>query len=294
MRIRSTLLLLTPALVSTFNIAACARDAVAPIAGIADSEVTLEQQINSLRADYGWIGDYHTDGLAFVYGKLKENSVKTKKEPTCKVAARALKEFHRSLGKGTIPATLVDPSLTAETCGEAESDRPISKSILAGASTLRMNELSPEATKYINRITNAIEYATSRDELIYQLRSIESAAVSSLPELEAGAVVGVVAITISSMDYWEQNLDSWIALDTSAPYSRLAAAGGESLSRAGSPPRWWSHPAVRAYLKIVGADATAGARVLYTTWAVGPIGWDAAAAAGVWGSALATIILFTT
>ena len=57
------------------------------------------------------------------------------------------------------------------------------------------------------------------------------------------------------------------------------------------PSKWWQHPVVRGYLKIVAADAMGAARTIYTTWELGPIGWDAAAAAGLWSSVTMTLSL---
>jgi hypothetical protein len=117
--------------------------------------------------------------------------------------------------------------------------------------------------------------------------TIQSSAVANLPPDNAGAVVAVVSIALSSLDYWEANMHNWITLDIAKQYSRAAGAGSllpiadiASFAR----PNWWSHPFVQGYIKVVSADAMGGARVLYTTWRLGPIGWDAAAAAALWSS----------
>ena len=56
-------------------------------------------------------------------------------------------------------------------------------------------------------------------------------------------------------------------------------------------PVWWSNPFVQGYIKVVGADALAAGRTLYTTWRMGPIGWDAAAAAGLYASVTTALAL---
>jgi hypothetical protein len=157
--------------------------------------------------------------------------------------------------------------------------------------------LSAEASSHIDRIETAINSATSRTALLSALRSIQYSAIASLSQSEAGAITGIISIAISSMDYWEANLDAWVAMPgvIHVPYVRAAEPGsivtGKELSVV--TPRWWTHPAIRAYLRIVAADAIGAARVIYTTWALGPIGWDAAAAAAVWSSTTMTLsILF--
>ena len=99
-------------------------------------------------------------------------------------------------------------------------------------------------------------------------------------------MVAVVSIAISSMDYWEVNLDKWIDLNTiDTPYARAATMTSIPFAAASyAPPKWWSNPFVTGYRKVMTADALGGARVLYTTWRLGPIDWDAAAAAAVFSS----------
>jgi hypothetical protein len=147
---------------------------------------------------------------------------------------------------------------------------------------------------YIDQVATAISSATTRTALLTTLRSIEYAAVANLPYAEAGAVIAVVSIAISSMDYWEANLDAWVAMPgvIHVPYARNGdGITGIPASPFNVTPRWWTHPAIRAYLKIVGADAMGAARIIYTTWYSGPIGWDAAAAAGLWSSVTMTLSL---
>lgn len=279
---------------TALTLVACSPDATAPVADEESMQVATERKVQELRDRYDWIGKYHTDGLGFVYSKLKENSGKTKqRELVCRIAAKAIKEFHRAARQREVPLAFVDPSLASETCGQSESFGRIGKNVLVGNPQISANALSPVAVAYMDQIANAIYSATTRLGLLNALRSIEYSAVVNLPEAEAGAVTATVSVAINSMDYWEQNLDAWISLPGAIAfhYDRLA---GTVMTTPPSSPRmtgsskWWNHPVVRGYLKIVGADAIGGARVLYTTWSAGPIGWDAAAAAALWSSVTMT------
>lgn len=290
MRMRSAIsgLLLAVAGSAALSAAACSRDATAP--PVVETEVSTERKVQELQERYGWIGTYHTDGLAFVFEKLKENrgSIK-RRDQVCRLAAKAVKEFHRNARKGEIPLAFVDQSLATETCDFREKPGKIGKNVIAGEPTLRTSELSPLAASHMNQIQDAINSATTRAELLTALHSIQSAAVVNLSQSEAGAVVAAVSVAISSMDYWEANLDAWESFSggIAIPYNKLAGDGIDMASPGTTnftKPRWWTHPAIRTYLRIVGADALGAMRVIYTTWALGPIGWDAAAAAGVWSS----------
>ena len=275
---------------TTVAISACAPDTTAPLVTQETARLVTDRKVQDLRDRYDWIGKYHTDGLAFVYSRLKENSGKPrKKDQLCKVAAKATKEFHRAARKGEVPAGFVDPALFSETCGTEGSTAPIGMNAQVPNPRGTANQLSPLAASYLDQIANAINSATSRPALLNSLRSIEYSAVVNLPSDQAGLIVGTVSIAISSIDYWEANLDAWTSLPgaIATPYNRLAGAVGitpPSTPRTIGSPRWWTHPAVRTYLRIVGIDAIGGGRVLYTTWAIGPIGWDAAAAMALWSS----------
>lgn len=268
--------------------AACSREATAP--AVVEGQVSTERKIQELQKRFGWIGAYHTDGLAFVFEKLNENRGGLKRrDQVCRLAARAVKEFHRNARKGEVPLAFVDPSLASEVCDFREKPGRVGRNIIAGEPTLRTSELSPLAVSYMNQIQDAINNATTRAGLLSALYSIEYAAVVNLSEQEAGGVVAAVSVAVSSMDYWEANLDAWVSFSgaIAIPYNRLAANeidGVNTETSSFTKPRWWTHPAMRAYLKVVGADAMGAMRVIYTTWALGPIGWDAAAAAGVWSS----------
>ena len=291
-------ILLSISTATAVSVVACSPDSTAPAADAASIEeraASMDRKISELRDKYGWVGKYHTDGLEFIFIRLQQKVNKSsKKADFCRIAAKALKEFHRETRKGEVPPGLVDPSLINETCEDTgDSDARIALARIAGTPRLTA-ELSPAAVNYMNAVYDAITGATTRSGLVSTLHNIQYAAVSNLSGEEAGAVVAVVSIAFSSMDYWEANLDSWLGLTgTATPYSRAGEDNGFQpvagpTMNGGS--RWWN-PYNRAFAKVLLADAVAGGRVLATSWMTGPIGWDAAAAAALWSSVSMTVSL---
>lgn len=276
---------------------ACTPDATAP-AAVDETRIATEKKVRELQDRYGWVGQYHTDGLDYVFAELSKNRGKSGRDHACRIAAKALKEFHKQARKGEVPFGFVDPAIQSETCGEEMTSAGVSKNIVVGNPRVATTDLLPLAVSYIDQVNKAVAGAVAagvtRQGLFNQLITIQYAAVANLPPDHAGAVVAVVSIALSSLDYWEANLYNWVTLDIAKPYSRAAGAGAllpiapiASFAR----PNWWSHPFVQNYMKVVGADVAGGARVLYMTWRLGPIGWDAAAAAALWSSVTMTLSL---
>lgn len=276
--------------ISTLAIA-CTPEATAP-AHVDPARVAIDRKVDELRAKYGWMGKYHTDGLEYVFAELKQMRGKPGKDDYCRIVARALKDFHRRARRGEIPFQFVDPAIETETCGGAIGGGGLSRNLMI-TPRAPSHTLSPLATSYIDQVVTAIHSATSRQALVNQLLSIQYAAVGNLPLDEAGAVVATVSIAISSAEYWEMYLESWINLpgQIATPYSKASIAGGVAALLQWTWPKWWSHPFVANYRTVVAADAIAGMRVIYTTWRLGPIGWDAAAAAALYGSVTTALSL---
>ena len=278
-------------------VAACSPDSTEPVARGDVAQVVLDRKLDDLRERYGWVGTYHTDGLAYIYKELAKNTGRLqKKEQICKSAAKALKEFHKAARKGEVPFGLVDPSLQNEACPAAEGSPRISMNVVDGRPRLSANELSPSAVSYMDQLATAINMATSRSQFISSILNVQDAAVASLSSEEAGAVVAAASIAISSADYWEANLDAWIGLQGPAtPYVRLADDSDMSpvpfAPMSIGRPKWWDIPFIKGYRKVVAADIVGGARVLYTTWYAGPVAWEGAAAGALWASATTAFAL---
>ena len=286
-RCRTALLTLS---LSTLAIA-CTPDATAP-AHLDPERVAIDRKVDELKARYGWMGKYHTDGLEYVFAELNRVRGKPAKYDFCRIAARAVKDFHRLARRGEVPFQFVDPGIESETCGAEVGSTRLVKNVMV-TPRAATHTLSPLATSYIDQVVTAIHSATSRQALVNQLLTIQYAAVTNLPFDEAGAVVATVSIAISSAEYWELYLERWINLpgQIATPYSKASVLGPIAALFQWTWPTWWSHPFVANYRKVVAADAIAGLRVIYTTWRLGPIGWDAAAAAALYGSVTTALSL---
>lgn len=263
---------------------ACSRDVTAPAAD--PERVALDRKVQELKDQYGWMGEYHTAGLEYVYAALSGTRGNRTQREFCRELAQAVKGFHRQARKAEIPFEMVDPAIADETCGREMGGHRTGKNVLVGTPRVAKDELSPLTVSYVDQVEQAINSATSRSDLLSSLLNIQYSAVANLPYDEAGVVVAVVSIAISSMDYWEANLDRWIEVNTiDTPYNRGTSMTPIPIAPVSfTPPKWWSNPFVQGFRKVLAADALGGARVLYTTWRLGPIGWDAAAAAALFSS----------
>ncbi len=297
MRTRTTYLTLLATLLAgaALTVVSCTPDATSPRASTAaapDPQI-VQSKVQELRDKYGWIGQYHTDGLSYIYTQLAKGADKPrKKEDLCRIAAKALKEFHRKSRARDIPSNLVDPSLVNEVCGEYANTGSISATVVSEFIDIRTprTDLSYEATSYLNQLANLPITATSRSQFLAEVYSIESQAAATLPESEAGAVTAVASIAVSSANYWEENLSSWEALSGSATAYNLATSGTSGGIGNRGPVYGWGASA-RTFGKILGADILAGARSASVAWFLGPIAWDAAAASALWASAAVTLAL---
>jgi hypothetical protein len=274
-------------------IIACTPDSTAP-ADVSPPAPALDRKVKELEEKYGWIGKYHTEGLEYVYSELSRSGGKRDQKSLCRTIDRAVRDFHRSKGKGDIPFHLMDASVFAGPCDEIRGDRATgSRTIVPGAEWLSADEVSPLTLSYIDQVQTAVFSETTKSGLLSTLLHIQNAAATTLPLDEAGVVIGTISVVISSMEYWEVNLEAWIGLadGPGIAYSIDAAAIPGVSAQTSFWPRFWTNPFMQAFKKVVAADGMAAARVLYTTWRLGPIGWDAAAAAGVFGSITTAISL---
>lgn len=287
-------ILLALAAGTALTVVSCTPDTTAPRAVAAAAPLTTQAKVDDLRQKYDWIGKYHTDGLAYIYSKLSTSDGKVKtRADICKLAAKALKEFHKATRGGDVPDALLGVAFQNEECpseSEVASSRQSVLSFPAGAS--RRFDLSPEATGYIDRLGAVPDNSTSQYEFLDQVNAIEYEAVATLPESEAAAVSAVASVARSSELYWEENLTAWSTLPDALPipYSREVSGGPEQIAYA-RLPGWWQHPAVSGFRKVLAADILSGGRTAYTAWALGPIVWEAVAASALFGSVVAAATL---
>lgn len=276
----------------------CASDGPSTAPKTNESTRIAQTNLQDVHARYDWIGKYHTDGLAYVYAQLAKGNGKARtRAEICQVAVKATKDFHRSQGRGDVPAGLIDPSLVSGLCPE-EGGKP-SKTILVSGAT-RKTELSAGAVSLIDQITYLTSTATSRVALVNGVLNIESQS-AYLPPDEAGAVIAIGSIALSSLDYWEANLSNWVAIPvemaTAYSLSPLDMTSATVISTTAPivGPRyvsgWWQNPFVKGFRTVLAADAIGGARSVYASWYLGPIGWDAAAAAALASSVITALSL---
>lgn len=284
--------------------ASCASDgpSTAPDAQTRSSRVA-QDKLKDAHDKFDWIGKYHTDGLAYIYSQLAKGSGKPRsKQETCRIIAKATKEFHKAQRHTDVPAAFADPALVNEVCPSDDGAKPSTTVLVSGQT--RKTDLSAGAVNLIDQITYVTATATSRSVLLSGVLDIESQAASLSPD-DLGAVVAVGSVALSSMDYWEANLSSWGTLPGMAtayslsPVDVTAATVGSMTTPLQGPrfftgraPGWWQNPFVSGFKKVLIADALAAARVIYSTWYMGPIGWDAAASAALFSSATTAFALF--
>ena len=279
--------------------ASCASDGPPTAPAKVDAALT-QQKLQDLHDKYDWIGQYHTDGLAYMYKQLmKGNGKPRSRADLCRVAAKAAKEFQKMTRHNDVPANLLDPALVNETC--LTEDGSTNATILVGPSGIGAprKDLSAGAVNLINQIGVIAGSSMSRNAYVSGIQNVEAQA-AYLPPDEAGAVIGVGSIALSSLNYWEANLSSWVSIPggPAAGYSlSVRDMTAASVASAAAPlagpayTKWWDNAYVRGFGKVLGADAISGGRTIVTTWFAGPIGWDAAAASAVFASGATAIAL---
>ncbi len=300
MRTTATYFAILAGMTAPLTLVSCSPDS--PATPPTAVETTVQRQnLQDIQKKYGWVGKYHTDGLAYMYTQLTKGSSRPRSHAElCKIAAKATKEFHKAARRTEIPASLLDPALVGEFCPADTDAGSIRKSIVATIPSAMhpRADMSSAASGLIDQISQLAAMSTSSFAYVSGVQSAEEQAMS-LPPDEAGAVVAVGSIALSSLDYWDANLSSWAAIpgiETAYSVSALnmAARTVQSVAAAPSGPRfghWWQNPYVRGFRRVLGADALAGGRTIYVAWELGPIGWDAAAASALFASGTTAVAL---
>lgn len=304
MRTRNTYVALLLALGAgtALTVVSCTSDTTAPRATAAAPDPRITQQkVVDLRSKYGWTGKYHTDGLAYVYAQLAKSGKKMKgREDACRIATKAIREFHKSARKGEIPTGMIGAAFNNGACIPGSDVAPIRGILLTGSGIgTPRQELSAAAGGYLDRLGAVPDNSTSASEYVSQVTAIEFEAAANLSESEAGAVAAVASVALSSETYWNQNLDSWSELPGALPlaYARDVGSARQSVGNAPADPRywhydWWRRPAVVGFRRIVGADVLAGGRTAFLAWVAGPVAVEAVAASALYGSASTAILHF--
>ncbi|HVF39377.1 MAG TPA: hypothetical protein VM939_05705 [Gemmatimonadaceae bacterium] len=286
------------ALVLVFAVGAvpvsCARDATAPaiVTTETDTPEVKRDRVQDLRDKYGWMGDYHTDALAFVNSRLQDPKARgLSRMDKCRVASAALKEFHKSFRKGGRPLAFTDVSTIDGLCDDAaRGESRIGAYIGVVPPPELRADLSSQATGYMSQIERAFDADVSLGTLQATIYGVENAAASSLAADEAGAVTGLASIAISSSDYWTENLDGWGGTSggPGTPYNRMAS-GGISATVVAIPGRPLSYSVGSRARAIMKADVMAALASLLADWWMGALSLEKAALKGAAASLVAGI-----
>ncbi|MGH9423067.1 MAG: hypothetical protein ACRD3J_24030, partial [Thermoanaerobaculia bacterium] len=247
MRKTLTYFAIVASVAATLTVVGCAPDSPSSATSITDPKVA-HQKLQDLQNTYGWIGKYHTDGLAYMYTQLTKGSNKKSHADLCKIAAKAVKDFNRAQRHRDVPAGLVDPALTNEVCPASSNGVSATVMVTPGSAATPGHSLSAAAQNYINQITALSNNLTTRSAYVSAIQNIESQA-TALPADQAGGVIGVASVALSSLDYWEANLDAWVSIPgiaTANSLSRSDVISATVVLGAGPSPtsrnsKWWQN-----------------------------------------------------
>lgn len=199
----------------------CSKDSTSPgsTAVVREDPHLSQQKMQDLQDKYGWTGKYHTDALAHVYSRLSRGKSVSSKSEKCRIAVSALKEFNRSFSKDGKSKGIADDFLSDDLCngtGQLAANQP-------PAHLTTSSPLSPKATAMLQQIQNLFDSGASAPAIVASVNTIENTASGSLSAAEAGAVVSLGAVAISSAQYWDANLANWRSLSYSggASYNQL-------------------------------------------------------------------------
>jgi len=126
-----------------------------------------------------------------------------------------LREFNKSFSKDGKSKGVADDFLNAEDpCGvNGLTTAQVPAGTPAG--------LSPKAAAMIREIPGLFDSGASAATIVSRVTTIENEANKSLSATEAGAVVSVGAVAISSAQYWNTNLTSWRGISSGGVASNL-------------------------------------------------------------------------
>lgn len=216
-------------------------------------------RILAMREKYGAIGRYHNEGLAFVYDRLKmANARSLSRQARCTLAEKAARDFHVSVKRLKLPPGVPADGLIPVICA-ARTGPAASRNVMIGRNPdqRRRTDLSPAAIAYIDQIELLMNDAQSIDELKAGASQIESGAVATLNDTEAGEIVGIVSVLTSSADYWTASYDAWesdIGTGLPALYAIGRSSGAGNFSIQTTPVGLRYGISFRDALRIVRAD----------------------------------------
>jgi hypothetical protein len=192
----------------------CSKDSTSPGPApvLREDPYLSQQKMQDLQDKYGWTGRYHTEALAHVYSTLSRGKSVSSRSEKCRTAVSALKEFNKSFSKDGKSKGIPDDFLSDGLCNGTGLP-PVSQ---PPANLTTSSTLSPKAVAMLQQIQNLFDSGASASAIVSSINAIENAAGGTLSAAEAGAVVSLGAVAISSAQYWDANLANWRSVTSSA------------------------------------------------------------------------------
>lgn len=278
------ILALVPVVVFTAVRCADSTGAPAPAPALTTGDAAIpaapSTRLAKLRQQYGGVGKDHNDALAFVLKKLQRLPAKNRSHRAiCETARTAFADFHRMrFGRGVPASPNTRFTLSCEGVSPAGTRVP---TVTASDNPVRA-DYSPAALSYFDQIAAAVDISSSLEELASLVASIEASAAASLSYEEAGTVMMVGSVAISSAEYWVQYILDWDPyLLSNTGYSIVQSVVPATSGTAGRRGDWasiWAS-AKAAAKRAVGGDVRAAAKTLIAIGAASaaygfPIAYD--------------------
>jgi hypothetical protein len=205
---------------------------------------------------------------------------------------QAIKEFARTFSKGPgSQGIATDPGVDdACTASQASASRQLQ--VAANPQQLKpRNALSTQASSLMYQIQGVFDLNLSLSATEGTIYYLEGIAAKTLSPSEAGAVIGVGSIAISSTEYWNANLDLWQSGNSLlvSAYNRLSSGTQPSASVLGGPGAAPRYGLSATGKKILKADVGAAVSTLVRAWFLGAADLEAAAYSATVASAMAAI-----
>ena len=267
------------------TIVSCSKDSTstAPVV-VRDEPQLAQQKLVDLQDKYGWTGRYHTDALANIYTKLSRGKAASSKADKCRAGVAALREFNKSFSKDGKSKGVADDFLSGEDpCG-------VNGLTTAQTQVGTPAGLSPKAAAMLREIPGLFDSGASAAAIVSRVSTIENEANRSLSASEAGAVVSLGAVAISSAQYWNANLPSWRGIQSGGVASdlQLPTTGRASVSLA-NPGANAPRAETSGDVSIGKADALAFFSSLFAGWWLGGFDIEVAAIRAVIASLMAAM-----
>ncbi len=263
----------------------CSKDSTSPgpTAVVREDPRLSQQKMRDLQDKYGWTGKYHTDALAHVYTKLSSGQSVSSRSEKCRTAVGALKEFNKSFSKDGKSKGIPDDFLSDDLCNGTV--QPAAPTHLTPTSTL-----SPKATAMLQQIQNLFDSGASASAIVSNVNAIENAASESLSAVEAGAVVSLGSVAISSAQYWDANLANWRSVSSSGgvAYNQLPTSIRPSATLLRATPGVPGYSTASS-TSIGEADVMAFFSALIAGWWMGALDIELAAVRAAIASMLAAL-----